>query len=78
MDLDEEKEERLIECSKCNAQVEDILLLTCEHNLCLLCSSKNLQREENKENYSFKSVVCDKCGAVTILDPIAAEELCKE
>lgn len=78
MQLEDPDDQHLVKCHKCEKLVEDILILTCEHNLCLKCSGENLKRESNKENYSFQAVVCDICGAVTILDPSAAEELLKE
>jgi len=35
-------------CAKCGCLPEDILMLTCNHDLCLSCASKNLQREMSK------------------------------
>ena len=32
-------------CAKCGSLPEDILMLTCNHDLCLLCSAKNYHRE---------------------------------
>ena len=32
-------------CAKCGSLPEDILMLTCNHDLCLPCSAKNHQRE---------------------------------
>jgi hypothetical protein len=29
-------------CAKCEDNPDDILILTCEHNLCLICAAKNL------------------------------------
>jgi len=37
-------------CAKCYLQVEESLLLICEHNLCLQCAAKNISREDNSEN----------------------------
>ncbi len=46
--------ETKIFCSKCGLLVEEALLLICDHNLCLTCSSKNLRREESKGIHKFK------------------------
>lgn len=40
-------------CAKCHILVEESLMLTCEHNLCLLCGSENLKREQKKGNYKY-------------------------
>ena len=31
-----------IECAKCHKNPDDVLVLTCEHNLCLDCAAANL------------------------------------
>ena len=31
-----------VSCAKCGAKPEDVLILTCDHNLCLDCAAKNL------------------------------------
>ena len=36
----EEAEE--VSCYKCHNRPEDVLILTCDHNLCLECASNNL------------------------------------
>jgi len=33
-------------CAVCENTPDDILILTCDHNLCLPCASKNLQSEQ--------------------------------
>ena len=38
---DEEDDEDVC-CAKCQARPEDVLILTCDHNLCLECASNNL------------------------------------
>lgn len=45
-------EEKTI-CANCNVSVEECLMLTCEHNLCLICGSRNLKREQNKGNHKY-------------------------
>ena len=32
-------------CAKCEERPEDVLILTCDHNLCLNCASKNLYEQ---------------------------------
>lgn len=39
MDLDHSE---VVLCAKCEENPDDILILTCEHNLCLNCAAKNL------------------------------------
>jgi len=46
--------ETKIFCSKCGQLNEEALLLICDHNLCLMCSAKNLRREESKGIHKFK------------------------
>ena len=33
-------------CAKCEDNPDDVLILTCEHNLCLTCAAKNLHEQE--------------------------------
>lgn len=44
-------------CANCNIMVEESLMLTCEHNLCLLCGSDNLKREQRKGNHKYHVIV---------------------
>jgi DNA-directed RNA polymerase subunit RPC12/RpoP len=41
-------------CAKCGALVEETLLLSCEHNLCLPCAAKNLFKEDSKNIHKYK------------------------
>lgn len=41
-------------CAKCGSLPDDILTLTCNHDLCLPCSAKNLQREIMKYGETTK------------------------
>lgn len=41
-------------CAKCGLVVDETLMLTCDHNLCLTCAAKNLSREENKGIHKFQ------------------------
>jgi hypothetical protein len=40
-------------CAKCEDNPDDVLILTCEHNLCLSCASKNLHEQETRSKNSF-------------------------
>jgi uncharacterized protein involved in type VI secretion and phage assembly len=40
-------------CAKCEDNPDDVLILTCEHNLCLSCASKNLHEQEMRSKNSF-------------------------
>ena len=37
-------------CSKCSNFPEDILMLACGHDLCLLCAAKVFQKTESKHS----------------------------
>ena len=39
----DEDEEEDVSCAKCGKKPEDVLILTCDHNLCLECAALNLQ-----------------------------------
>lgn len=74
-------------CAKCGSLPDDILTLTCCHDLCLSCASKNLIREMRKYGESTKvyyfvtmkfivqAIMCELCGAPTILDESSVDEL---
>lgn len=62
-------------CAKCGALPEDILMLTCNHDLCLACSARNFQRELQKKGRSANSICCELCGALTVLDESSIIEL---
>ena len=40
----------VVSCAACGQLPNDVLILTCDHNLCLRCASLNLQRENRKNN----------------------------
>lgn len=44
-------------CAKCGLVVEETLMLTCDHNLCLTCAAKNLSREENKGIHKYQVII---------------------
>ena len=55
-DFERRELEEKIYCAKCGLLVEETLLLACEHNLCLNCAARNLQREENKKIHKLKVI----------------------
>ena len=55
-DFDRKELEENIFCAKCNSLVDETLLMTCDHNLCLPCATKNLVREENKNIHKVKVI----------------------
>mgnify|MGYP002630397154 CR=1 FL=1 len=82
----QEPKEEAVSCAKCDQMPNDVLILTCDHNLCLRCASLNLQSENNKNNMSgnaneksngnsFQTVICEICQIATVLDPASATEL---
>lgn len=71
--MDQEDQSTL--CSECGNWPEDILILICNHNLCLPCASKNLLRESKKSEHTFQTVVWTHCGLATVLDPDSATTL---
>lgn len=67
-------------CSKCNQLTDEILMLTCDHNLCLPCSAQTLFRDCDrmpnlKISSKYHSLQCEICGNFTALDPSTVEEL---
>ena len=50
MDLDNSE---VVLCAMCQDNPDDILILTCEHNLCLTCAAKNLHEQEQRQRNSF-------------------------
>ena len=67
-------------CSKCNLVSDEILMLTCDHNLCLQCAAKSLFKDterlsKNRSSSKYQSIQCEICGNQTALDPSTTEEL---
>jgi predicted nucleic-acid-binding Zn-ribbon protein len=74
--------EEAVTCAKCGQLPNDVLILTCDHNLCLKCASLNLKRENLRasqknlqQQNSFQTVICEICKIATVLDPASATEL---
>lgn len=81
----EQREEEAVACARCGQLPNDVLILTCDHNLCLRCASLNLRAQHQKSTLgkggeaagqnSFQTVICDLCHIATVLDPGSATEL---
>ena len=55
-------EEEDVQCAKCGQRPEDVLILTCDHNLCLECAANNLREQHNMNANSFQvslHLTCD-------------------
>jgi hypothetical protein len=75
-----ENKEEMSYCSRCNQITDEILMLTCDHNLCLPCSAKTLFKDcdritNSKLGSNYHSIQCEICGNFTALDPSTVEEL---
>ena len=42
----EDAEEATVACAICKTMPDDILILTCDHNLCLNCAAHNLLKQQ--------------------------------
>ncbi|CAD8054725.1 unnamed protein product [Paramecium primaurelia] len=69
-------------CSYCQKVPDDILMLTCNHDLCLDCAAKSFstqQAKKNKKVQQFENIikffVCDICQLKTELDSNSVYEL---
>ncbi|CAD8114474.1 unnamed protein product [Paramecium sonneborni] len=60
-------------CSKCQKVPDDILMLTCTHDLCLDCAAKSFSTQQTKKKKKF--FVCDACQSNTELDSNSIYEL---
>ena len=74
-DIVDDGEEDDVSCAKCMKKPEDVLILTCDHNLCLECAALNLQEQTSQNQNTFKTVICEFCQSATVLDPESATEL---
>ena len=56
-------------CSQCNCKTDQVLMLSCEHNLCLNCAAKYLSKDNEQQNFNNKQfVICEICGSRTEVD----------
>ncbi|KAM3146828.1 hypothetical protein pb186bvf_000982 [Paramecium bursaria] len=60
-----------LECFKCGQQVDQILALQCDHNLCLQCAARAVQKWQGSQ----QPLICSICGSQTHLDPSAVSVL---
>ncbi|CAD8147049.1 unnamed protein product [Paramecium octaurelia] len=60
-------------CSYCQKVPDDILMLTCNHDLCLDCAAKSFSNQQAKKHKKF--FVCDICQVNTELDSNSIYEL---
>ncbi|OMJ66892.1 hypothetical protein SteCoe_36110 [Stentor coeruleus] len=63
-------------CAKCGRQPNDMLILICNHNLCLICAGKSMSSETYK-NKEIHKIICEICSSNTELDPNSVIELLK-
>ena len=57
-------------CSKCNCKTDQALMLSCDHNLCMNCAAKYINK--NPEN---QTIICDLCGSKTEIDTQTSQEI---
>ena len=67
-----------IYCSKCNNKTEQALMLSCDHNLCLSCTSKVLKKQQIRDFNSSQYIKCDKCNSLTELEPETIKQIISE
>ena len=65
----------VLSCFKCRKTPEDILILNCNHNLCLDCSAERVYNYSKISNSDFQTLVCETCQTPTILDPPTSNAL---
>ena len=63
------------QCSICGKFPEDILILSCRHNLCLSCAAKIFQKTQTKRSKEDNSYICSICNTETPLDRSTVYEL---
>ena len=67
-----------IYCSKCNNNTEQTLMLSCDHNLCLLCAATILKKQQSQNFNSNQYIKCDKCNSLTELEPETIKQILNE
>lgn len=60
-------------CFNCNKEHDQMLVLSCNHSLCLICSYTILKRDEKTYNYKFIS--CDICSEQTNVEIDTLKEI---
>lgn len=64
-----------IYCSKCNNAIDNALILSCSHNLCINCAAENISRKESKGINRNQIVICDICQSQTEIETDVANEI---
>jgi hypothetical protein len=55
-----------IQCSKCERLVDRMVVMNCEHHICLDCAAKSfiMRKTTNQAHYRIN---CEMCGETTIM-----------
>mmetsp|Transcript_41720 Transcript_41720/g.90879 ORF Transcript_41720/g.90879 Transcript_41720/m.90879 type:complete len:384 (+) Transcript_41720:36-1187(+) len=62
-----------LRCADCGRELEDALILSCDHNLCLGCAADSLRRSELR---NIKCAIeCRLCKEITQVEPSSAAQL---
>ena len=61
------EEEDDVSCAKCDSKPEDVLILTCDHNLCLPCAAQNLHSQQRLQQNTFQ-VSCKVIPKTNLID----------
>lgn len=64
-----------IYCAKCNNLTEEILLLSCDHNLCIPCAAENISKQESRGVNKTQLVICDLCKCQTEISNETSKEI---
>ena len=62
-------------CSQCNTKIDQALMLSCEHNLCMNCAAKNLSQQNPQLSNNKQYIVCELCGSKTEIDNQTSKEI---
>jgi len=54
-------------CVKCGKTPDDILILNCNHNICLDCAAKRVNFLSKNTNGNLQTLICEICETPTIL-----------
>uniref|UniRef100_A0A0G4FI33 Uncharacterized protein n=1 Tax=Chromera velia CCMP2878 TaxID=1169474 RepID=A0A0G4FI33_9ALVE len=60
----------------CARGLDDALILSCDHNLCLGCAAVSLRRSQAQGN--GRGIYCQLCGAHTVVDGASAQTLLEQ
>lgn len=66
----------LVNCVKCQSIPYDVLMMNCNHNLCVKCAVNRMQAQHVAKSVTGRLYIqCEKCKARTNLDEESAAEL---